>query len=149
RLLRREGRRMAGRHRRRAGRRQLRRGRGAGDLPRLAAGLRVPEVHRRCDPGGHRAGHRRPRGGRCRPGAGRLVTAAESTTQRDAANATSADAATATGAGAGASPPANSTARPSSRPSPGRLAGWVALAVVLLGALAFGTLDDGGARTPD
>ena len=77
------------------------------------------------------------------------MTAAESTTQRDAANATSADAATATGAGAGASPPANSTARPSSRPSPGRLAGWVALAVVLLGALAFGTLDDGGARTPD
>ena len=77
------------------------------------------------------------------------MTAADATTHRGGAAATSADAATATGAGAGVSPPAGSTARPSSRPSPGRLAGWVVLAVVLLGALAFGTHDDGGARTPD
>ena len=30
-----------------------------------------------------------------------------------------------------------------------RLAGWLVLAVVLVGALVFGAVDDGGARTPD
>ena len=37
--------------------------------------------------------------------------------------------------------------RPARRPR-GLLAGWLALVVVLAGALAFGALDDGGARSP-
>ena len=39
-------------------------------------------------------------------------------------------------------------ARPPSR-SRGRIAGWLALAVVLVGALVFGAVDDGGARSAD
>ncbi|HEX6424310.1 MAG TPA: cytochrome c-type biogenesis protein CcmH [Acidimicrobiales bacterium] len=38
--------------------------------------------------------------------------------------------------------------RPARRRSRGLLAGWLALVVVLAGALAVGTLDDGGARSP-
>ena len=37
------------------------------------------------------------------------------------------------------------SARPGSR---GRLLGWAALVVVVVGALAYGTLDDGGPRAP-
>jgi cytochrome c-type biogenesis protein CcmH len=36
-----------------------------------------------------------------------------------------------------------------SRRSGGRIVGWLALAVVLVGALVFGAVDDGGARSPD
>ena len=48
---------------------------------------------------------------------------------------------------AGSSSPASpSPAPPASR---GRLVGWLALAIIVIGALVFGAVDDGGARTPD
>lgn len=52
-------------------------------------------------------------------------------------------------AAAGSAASRSSSPTSSPRRSPGRLAGWAVLAVVLLGALVFGTVDDGGARTPD
>ena len=50
-------------------------------------------------------------------------------------------------AAAGSSSPASpSPAPPAFR---GRLVGWLALAIIVIGALVFGAVDDGGARSPD
>jgi cytochrome c-type biogenesis protein CcmH len=53
---------------------------------------------------------------------------------------------TASAAAGSSSPASPSPAPPASR---GRLVGWLALAIVVIGALVFGAVDDGGARSPD
>ena len=53
---------------------------------------------------------------------------------------------TASAAAGSSSPASPSPAPPASR---GRLVGWLALAIIVIGALVFGAVDDGGARSPD